>query len=394
MRVAVVADDLYPGFGGQAVVTEAHAEALLELGHGITALGAAAGKPVPPPPGVVLHRLPVWRPGGKQTQFALPSRARISALLDGADVVQVNSPTPLGLRTLRLARRAGVPSVVGFHTQEESLTLHLPGYAAQPVGMALRGWYRYFYGLPDCLTAPTPFAARLVRGYTRRPVHVVSNGIRPPERENGEKSTALRERLLSGGRFLAAYVGRLAYEKRPAGLLDLLSAVKARRDDVRLAVAGTGPLRGELEHRAESLGLKDDVRFLGYVSEDEKQDLLEASDLFFMPSPTELQSIATLEAMARRCAVLALDASSSAVGELVRATDCGLVYRVGREKTAATEISGLLDRPAELRRLQENARIAAGEHDVLESGRRLEEIYTSLMHARPEGRHITAKARS
>ncbi len=384
LRVAIVADDLYPGFGGQAAATEGHIEVLLKRGHEVRVLAGAERKPTAPPPGVGLRRLPVWRPGDKQTHLALPLKGEILRLLDWADVVQANTPTPLAYQTLGLARGRGVPSVAGFHSQEESATLHF-SLARPLMEAALRAWFGRLYKRPDRLTAPTPFAARLVRRYTGRPVHVVSNGIRLPEDEAGEREegSSLRRWLQAEGGFLLAYVGRLAREKDPESMLGLVASLAASRRDVVLAVAGTGPLRHAMERRADRLGLAKRIRFLGYIPEGEKHALLRTADLFVMPSPTELQSIATLEAMARGCAVVAADSESSAVGEIVRAADCGLCYRPERVDDGAREIWRLLEKPDELKRLQENAVAAARRHDVNESGRRLEEIYTFLLAARP-----------
>ena len=386
LRVAIVADDLYPGFGGQAAATEGHIEALLALGHEVRVLAGAERKPTVPPPGVMLDRLPVWRPGDKQTHLAIPEIKRIPGLLDWADVVQANTPTPLVYRTLGLARNRGVPSVAGFHSQEESATLHF-SLTRPLVEAALRAWFSRLYKRPDCLTAPTPFAARLVHRYTDRPVHVVSNGIRLPQDEAKERreGSSLRRRLLPEGRFLFAYVGRLAREKDPRSMIELMASLAGSRRDAVLAVAGTGPLRHTLERQAGRLGLAKQVRFLGYVSEEYKHALLRASDLFIMPSPTELQSIATLEAMVRGCAVVATDSESSAVGEMVREADCGLRYRPERLGDGARRIGRLLDRPDELESLQKNAAAAARQHDVNESGRRLEGIYHSLLDAHPNG---------
>lgn len=391
MRVAVVADDLYPGFGGQAAATEGHVEALVGLGHEVRALAGADGSPTPPPSGVELERLRAWRPGRKQTQIAIPERKKIRRLLEWADIVQINTPTPLALSTLRLAARLGVPSVMGFHTQEESAALHF-GPLRPIASAALRAWYGHVYRLPDCLVAPTAFAARLTRRYTPRPVHVVSNGIRlPEERTGGERTASLRSGLLSGKRFLISHVGRLSHEKHPQDLLAMMSTLARTRGDTLLAVAGAGPLRTDLERRANRLGLAGSVRFLGYVSEEEKEDLLWASDLFLMPSPTELQSIATLEAMARGCAVVAADVPTSAVGEVVRGADCGALYDPARPEAAARLISEILDRPEELRRLRENAERAAKAHDVRESGRRLVGIYESLLDGRRGRRMVPEK---
>ena len=380
MQIAFVADDLYPGFGGQAAASEGHIEALLGLGHEVRVLAGKEEFPTEPPAGVRVGRLPVWRPGGKQTQLALPWRRDVEELLDWAEVAQINTPTPLALLTLKLARRRGIPTVMGFHTQEESATLHFDKLRPLVTG-GLQRWYGYLYRQPDCLTAPTGFAARLARRYTPQPVHVVSNGIRLPEKDRSgtRKISHLRDGLLSGKRFLLVYLSRLSEEKRPQDLLEILSFLGNLRDDVRLVVAGDGPLRRKLERRSAELGLKDAVRFAGYVSGRDKHDLLTAGDLFLMPSPTELQSIATLEAMARRCAVVALRADTSAVCEVVEEARCGACYEPGRAGDAAREIDRLLDNPDELRRLQKNAERAARAHDIRESGRRLESIYASLL---------------
>ncbi|MBA3423863.1 MAG: glycosyltransferase, partial [Rubrobacter sp.] len=94
MRIAFVADDLYPGYGGQAISTEGHAGALLELGHEVRALAGAERSPTEPP-GVAVERLPVWRPPNKQIHYAFPARQKIRALVDWADVIHINTPTPL-----------------------------------------------------------------------------------------------------------------------------------------------------------------------------------------------------------------------------------------------------------------------------------------------------------
>gem|GEM_PF-1468119 len=383
LRIAFVADDLYPGYGGQAVSTEGHAGALLERGHEVRALAGAERSPTEPP-GVTVERLPAWRPSNKQIHYAFPVRRKVLALANWADVIHINTPTPLALLMLRTAHRANVPALLGFHAQEESMTMHT-GRLILPF---LRGWYRFIYRMPDALIAPTPFAARLASHYTRRPVHVVSNGIRLPETgpADRERAAALRGRLLGGKRFLISHVGRLSQEKRPQSLLELMAPLAAHRTDTRLIVAGDGPLRKMLERRRARLGLTDTVSFLGYIPEDEKQDLLRASDLFLIPSPVELQSIATLEEMAHGCPVVAAGHDSSAVPEIVREADAGRVYDPDHLPKAAAEIENLLDLPDELRRFGENAARAAKGHDIREAGRHLEEIYRNLIQARYEAR--------
>jgi glycosyltransferase involved in cell wall biosynthesis len=312
------------------------------------------------------------------------SRERVRRLVTWADVVQVNTLTPLGLRALRQARRMRVPAVLGFHHQEENLTLHLERLG-RFVAPGLRAWFRLLCGLPDAVVAPTRFAAGYAGRYTQAPIHVVSNGIRLPEAGSAERERAgaMRRWLLAdGGGFLLSYVGRLDPEKRPGDLLDLMAVLCPLRPDARLAVAGGGHLRSSLQGRVASLGLGEQVRFLGYVSEGDKDALLRASDVFLMPSPTELQNIATLEAMARGCAVFAAGSPTSAVPQVIGEAGCGLVYDPGDLGGAARELSRLLDDPARLGLLGERALAGARSHDVRESGRRLVALYRGLLHSR------------
>jgi len=77
---------------------------------------------------------------------------------------------------------------------------------------------------------------------------------------------------------------------------------------------------------------------------------------------------------------------SSAVPEIVREADAGLVYDPDHLPKAAAEIENLMDLPDELRRFGENAARAAKGHDIREAGRHLEEIYRNLIQARYEAR--------
>jgi glycosyltransferase involved in cell wall biosynthesis len=72
------------------------------------------------------------------------------------------------------------------------------------------------------------------------------------------------------------------------------------RDDVTLAVAGTGSLAGTLPRLAADLGIADRVLFLGPVGDDDRlADWYRAADLFVLPTTAyEGFGLATVEALA------------------------------------------------------------------------------------------------
>lgn len=368
MRILFVADDLYPGFGGQARATEGHIAALVARGHRVVAIAGSERDPTPAPDGVRVVRLPSFRLFRSQTRFAWPVTGTVAAEVADADVVHVNTPTPLAVVTARAAARAGVPLVMGVHTQIETSTLQVP-LIGPALGPLLRAWYRNVFARADLLVAPTAFACDIAKAFTHRRCEVVSNGL-----DLAKWPPADKERRRDAVRRLV-YVGRLSREKRPQDLLALAPYLGERTE---VHIAGTGPLENDLRRRAAEPDVAGRVRVLGYVSEAQKRALLEAADVFLMPSPAELQSIATLEAMATGCAVATVGFASSAVPGIVAESGAGVVLAVGDAEAQARGLRALLEDEPGLRRAQANARAYAKTHDMRQVAERLEAHYRSV----------------
>jgi glycosyltransferase involved in cell wall biosynthesis len=96
---------------------------------------------------------------------------------------------------------------------------------------------------------------------------------------------------------LIGVVARLGEERKGIGFfLEMARAVATVRPDARFLIVGDGPLRPELEQRAQHLGLADSVIFAG-----ERQDvprLVAAMTVFVMPSLYEGCQYTLMEAMA------------------------------------------------------------------------------------------------
>ncbi len=380
MNVLFAADDLYPGFGGIAASTHGHALALAARGHRIVALAGPEPTPQAPPGGVKLVRLPAVRLGRLQTQLVVGGVRRVQRALRSADVVHVNAPTPFGVALVAMARSRGVPTVMGVHVQIETTTHQLPA-AAGVLGRAMRAWYGAAFARADARVAPTAFAARMAAAWTRKPVHVVTNGLAPRPRPTSRAeararlpSSWLADRAEDGA--LLVYLGRLSAEKRPGDLLDLMHELPASS---RLIVAGRGPLASELAQRVRDEGLSDRVVLAGFVPDETVPALLAAADLSLMPSPAELQSIASLEAMAAGCPVAAADHASSAVPDWVAESGGGLVYPHADAAEAGRRIAALLRDPARLATMRQAAMRYAAGHSLDAAARELERIYEALL---------------
>jgi len=383
VNVLFAADDLYPGFGGIAASTHGHALGLLARGHRIVALAGPEPTPQRPPDGVELVRLPAVRLGGLQTQLVVAGLRRVQRALRWADVVHVNAPTPFGVALVGMARARGVPTVMGVHVQTETTTHQLPAGTAVLgrvlLGRAMRTWFAVAFARADARVAPTAFAARMAAGWTGKPVHVVTNGLapgpRPAPRDEARAQLPASWRTDGGGELLV-YLGRLSAEKRPGDLLDLMHELPP---SARLIVAGKGPLAPELERRIRDERLSDRVVLAGFVPDATVPTLLAAADLALMPSPAELQSIASLQAMAAGCPVAAADHASSAVPDWVPASGGGLVYPHDDPAEAGRRITAALRDPARLASMREAALRYASGHTLDDAARELERIYRALL---------------
>ena len=117
--------------------------------------------------------------------------------------------------------------------------------------------------------------------FPRAKVELIPNGVEIPQSLNREPR---------GARLRLGFVGRLDPKKGIENLLAACRIVKERRGpEFSLAIAGSGSseyeakLRGEIER----LDLANEVAMLGDVRGEEKQRMLERTDVVVAPSFTE-----------------------------------------------------------------------------------------------------------
>ena len=82
-------------------------------------------------------------------------------------------------------------------------------------------------------------------------------------------------------------------------LVDAANILRARVPDALVLIAGTGPLRGELEARITALGLERHVQLLGFVPDALLPTAYRAADLSVVPTATlEGFGLITVESLA------------------------------------------------------------------------------------------------
>lgn len=307
LRIGFFTEIYRPVVNGVVASVETLADGLRERGHQVWCFA-------PRIPGYAESDGPVFRipslplPMRAPYRLTLPlvSRRDVKAIIERLSLVHVHSPFVTGWMGLRYARRHGVPLIFTYHTQLEAYAHYVP-FEPNATRFAASRLTRTFANLADAVVVPTPAMRVHLRDLdVRTRIEVVPSGIDVALFGAGRRDEDLRRRLgASESDRLLLCVCRLAKEKNVQLLLEAVA--HANDSSLKLAIAGDGPVRGELQELTRDYGVAAQTRFLGVVARDRLPDLYASADAFVMPSTTETQGLAQVEALAAGAYVIAAD---------------------------------------------------------------------------------------
>lgn len=139
---------------------------------------------------------------------------------------------------------------------------------------------------------------------------------------------------------IIGYVGRIKRYKRVDVLLKALKIVKESVPGVRLRVAGTGDHLEALKSLAGRLGLADRVDFMGFVTEQQKIEMLRQVHVVSNPSSKEGWGVTVIEANACGTPVIASDVPG--LRDAIVDGETGLLVPYGDVKTLARRLIDVL----------------------------------------------------
>nr|WP_274638467.1 glycosyltransferase [Microbacterium bovistercoris] len=368
MTVLIGADTFTPHVNGAARFAERLAAGLVDRGHDVHVSAPSAGhgnhgtfvEQIEGRP-VTVHRLPSWRwtPHDWLT-FVLPwlSKHYARRILDEIkpDVVHIQSHIVIGRGMAREARKRGIPIVATNHVMAENI---LDFTTLPPVldkVMLKLAWddAERTLKMARAVTTPTRKAADFLEST------IDLHGVIPVS--CGIDRSHYRPDLTPRDAHRILFVGRLTSEKQ----IDVLLRATAQLDpalDAQVDVVGSGDQRRNLEQLAHQLGLDARVTFHGHTSDDELRDLYSRASLFAIASVAELQSIATMEAMASGLPVVAADAV--ALPHLVHDGENGYLFPPGDVDALADRLTRVLTAaPEERRRMQQASLDGVIIHDI------------------------------
>ena len=369
MRIVIGCDTFPPDINGAARFAERLAGGLVSRGHEVHVIAPAFskvhGRFLETHDGVdiIVHRIKSvrwWPHATLRYVWPYTFQPHANRLIReiAPDAVHSQSQLIVGRYLSRAAKKQGIRLIATNHIMPENLiryTVIIPNWfkktamrlAWLDAGRVLR--------LADYVTTPTRRAADLLEAASGLSgVLAISCGIDASKFANTAPTSNHPPRVL--------FVGRLDFEKHIHNLLKAVALLPESLGAL-VEIVGDGSERKALTELATSLGINERVKFLGHVTEEELPLAYGRATVFAMPSIAELQSIATMEAMASGRPVVAADAM--ALPHLVHDGDNGYLFEPDNVEMFSDRLLRIFTADeAELERLSANSLHLIQAHDI------------------------------
>ena len=185
-----------------------------------------------------------------------------------------------------------------------------------------------------------------------------------------ENNDFYKKRFAPNNEKIICHISNFRKVKRIKDVL-LSFEIISKEIDVKLILVGDGPERSALEKISRESKYRNNIYFLGSLKS--TKEVLNISDLFFLPSSTESFGLSALEAMA--CSVPVISTKTGGIPEVVIDGESGYLSEVGDVKEMSSNAIEILSNENKLLLFKENALKQAMKFDVKQILPRYEKIY-------------------
>jgi glycosyltransferase involved in cell wall biosynthesis len=309
MNIVFVLFRAYPPYiGGNEIEAITTARELVKKGYNIKIFSTDLSKNLEPEiefeKGITIHRFPSYRPGNK-IWF---SPALFKALLEIDDsvvhAISLHVPAFEAALASRFNKRFKFISepIYDFIEPDNSISNKYKAiefmlgreilHSARKIRCLSEGEKRIIIKRTNILSSKCEVI----------PVHLHEQGLelaRKLKKENNE----------SGRPKIVLYVGRLVPHKSVSFLIEAFANLLTNSNlkNVELHIVGDGTEKFFLQKLVFELGIGNNVKFLGFLPDNQLYQEYSDADLFVLPSRHEVFSIATIEALSLNIPAIVLD---------------------------------------------------------------------------------------
>jgi glycosyltransferase involved in cell wall biosynthesis len=383
VKILAVSTFAHPDyFGGAERVVSVVAEGLAQRGHDVTLLTGHDQKTLSEEEreGVHVVRYPVVR--GKPTTFYRSVWSGVRrALAEGvggdAELLHLHQPLS-AVAAIAPGTPKKLPRLYSFYAPYhlEYLARYRQGrdsgvapWPQRCIASVLRRADRYLLTQSEEVVALSDFSLRQIEALapsvatrtTIAPAGVDLERFHPPEDADQRRLARARLGMENDDIPWLITVRRLVSRMGLEDLLKACAELAAKNVPFRLAIAGEGELRVELEALTVRLGLSAQVRFLGRLADEQLSDLYRAAQVFALPTRSlEGFGMVTAEALAAGLVVVATDAG--ATGEILADVPGAQLVPAGNPSRLAAALAHVLSNPQARREASHAARAHAESH--------------------------------
>jgi sulfoquinovosyltransferase len=183
--------------------------------------------------------------------------------------------------------------------------LHYFGLNFRIFTYLVKKFMSWFYARAHVVTAPSEHILDELYDYGMRVKHreVVSNPVKLDFFTPLPNKQELKEKYGVGERAVLLF-GRIAIEKNLAFAAEVFKEV-AIKTDAQLIILGGGPYEKELQEKIRELRLTNKTKFLGVLRGEQLVEALNTAEVLLVTSLSEIQPMATLQAMSLGLPVVA-----------------------------------------------------------------------------------------
>lgn len=166
----------------------------------------------------------------------------------------------------------------------------------------------------------------------KKPIYVIENSI---------ESFSSNSNIVNPLQII--YVGRLVFYKNLEVILKAIPIIKQKIPKIKLVIVGDGPYKENLESLIKKLDINENVDLKGYLSTQEKFQLISQSTALVLPSLCEGFGLVILEAFSKKRPVIVSNVRP--MSDIVQNNETGYVVDPHDEKAWAECIVKILQNP-------------------------------------------------
>jgi glycosyltransferase involved in cell wall biosynthesis len=316
LKILFISDVYFPRINGVSTSINTFVKQIQSLGHEVHLIAPdydlATQDEIKNNEGWI-KRIPArsiyFDPEDKLMKFGEAMKLLPTLAIEKYDLIHVHTPFIAHYLGLKLAENLNIPCIETYHTFFEDYLHHYLPWVPKSLarGMARMISKRQCNAV-KAIVAPSQPMLDVLRSYgVKVKSEVIPTGLQEHSFKESDGKAFRLKYDIALDRPMLLYVGRVAFEKNINFLLEMTKTLIEKRPDVLLVITGEGPAESSLHKLAKTLGLENNIKFIGYLDRStELNACYESADIFVFASKSETQGLVLLEAMAQGTPVVAI----------------------------------------------------------------------------------------